>query len=334
MASSSQNKIYLSCFMFTTDLRPDDREYTKVIVRHIEAMRELGYVGFDLPIAPRDTLDHERELESYVRFRQALDEAGLGDVPFTTNTYATPTFDPSSMYEEQRAIALGYLKSRVDIAKALRADIMAGPLVVPYNAFPVTSFNETIWSDALQDWLSLRYEHAQPVFEELGEYAARLGVKLAIEPVAHWETPGPNLVSDVVRFLDTVASPQVGLCIDSAQVMLGSEGPAATTSCVERALAARRLHYVQISPPDRGALNDSWIAWKPFLEPILVGYDGPLLVEVFNAIAVFPNLLRLTRRKFAIPGEDPVDQNRPNAYDVAREAIATLRHEVAQVSGS
>jgi D-psicose/D-tagatose/L-ribulose 3-epimerase len=65
--------------MFTTDLRPDDREYTKVIVRHIEAMRELGYVGFDLPIAPRDTLDHERELESYVRFRQAVHDEHVRD---------------------------------------------------------------------------------------------------------------------------------------------------------------------------------------------------------------------------------------------------------------
>jgi D-psicose/D-tagatose/L-ribulose 3-epimerase len=334
MASSAENNIYLSFFMFTTDLRPEDREYTKLVVRHIEAMRELGYTGFDLPIAPRDTLDHERELESYVKLRQALDDAGLGDVRFTTNTFATRTFDPSSMYEEQRAIALSYLKSRVDITKALGADIMAGPIVLPYNVFPATNFNETIWSDALQDWLSLRYEHARPVFEALGEYAARQGVKLAIEPVAHWETPGPNLVSDVVRFLDKVASPQVGVCIDSAQVMLGSEGPAATTSAVEHVLAARRLHYVQISPPDRGALDDSWIAWKPFLEPILKGYDGPFLVEVFNAIGVFPNLLRLTRRKFLIPGEDTLDPNRPNAYDVAREAIATLRHEIAQVSCS
>lgn len=115
----------------------------------MDAMRKLGYVGFDLPIAPTDTLDHERELESYVSFRQALDDAGLGDVRFTTNTFATRTFEPSSMYAGQRAIALSYLKSRVDITKALRTDIVAGPLVVPYNTFPITNFNETIWSDAL-----------------------------------------------------------------------------------------------------------------------------------------------------------------------------------------
>jgi len=328
MASSSEKSIYFSFFMFTTDLRPNDLEYTKLVVSHIQALRELGYAGFDLPIAPTDTLDHQGEVQSYVKFRQALDDAGLGDVRFTTNVAATRTFDPSSMYEQQRAIGLSYLKSRVDITKALRGDIMAGPIVLPYNVFPTTDFNQPIWSDALQDWLLLRYRNAQPVFEELGEYAARRGVKVAIEPVDHWETPAPNLVSDVVRLLDEVASPQVGVCIDSAHVTLGSEGMAAFTSDVKRVTAARRLHYVHISAPDRGAVHDSWIPWKPFLTPILQGYDGPFLVEVFNAIPAFLNPLRLTRRKFLIPGEDALEPGRPNAYNIAREAIATVRREI------
>ena len=334
MASSSERKIYFSFFMFTTDLRPNDREYTKLIVSHIQALRKLGYAGFDLPIAPKDTLDHQSEVESYAKFRQTLDDAGLDDVRFTTNVAATRTFDPSSMYAEQRAIGLSYLKSRVDITKALRGDIMAGPLVCPYNVFPTTDFNQPIWSDALQDWLLLRYHNAQPVFEELGEHAARQGVKVAIEPVDHWETPGPNLVSDVLRFLDEVASPQVGVCIDSAHVVQGSDGPAAFTSDVKRATAARRLHYVHISPPNRGAVADSWIPWKRFLGPILESYDGPFLVEVFNAIPVFQNILRLNRRKFLIPDEDILDAGRPNAYDIAREAIATLRREIGADSES
>jgi D-psicose/D-tagatose/L-ribulose 3-epimerase len=255
-------------------------------------------------------------------------------VRFTTNVAATRTFDPSSMYAEQRAIGLSYLKSRVDITKALRGDIMAGPMVMPYNVFPTTDFNQPIWSDALQDWLLLRYRNAQPVFEELGEHAARQGVKVAIEPVDHWETPAPNMVSDVVRFLDEVASPQVGVCIDSAHVVLGSDGPAAFTSDVERAMAARRVHYVHISAPDRGAVHDSWIPFRQFLQPIKERYDGPFLVEVFNAIPMFLNPLHLTRRKFLIPEEDILEPCRPNAYDIAREAIATLRREIGADSES
>ncbi len=334
MTHFSEREIYFSFFMFTADLQPNDRAYTKEIVAHMRALTAFGYAGFDLPIAPTATLDHRSEVQSYVNLRQALDDAGLEDVRFTTNVAATRTFDPSSPYAEQRAIGLSYLKSRVDITRALRASIMAGPIVLPYGVFPVTDFNQPVWSDALQEWLEPRYRNARPVIEELGEYAASQGVLVAIEPVDHWETPAPNMVRDAIRFLDGVRSPQVGVCIDSAHVVLGSDGPAAFTEDVRHVANADRLHYVHISAPDRGAVHDSWIPWKPFLCPILASYGGPLLVEVFNAIPVFLNSLRLTRRKFLIPGEDTPVPGRPDAYAIAREAIATLRREIVEVSSS
>jgi D-psicose/D-tagatose/L-ribulose 3-epimerase len=334
MADSPERNIYFSFFMFTADLRPNDREYTKKIVGHIHALRAFGYTGFDLPIAPAETRDHRSEVASYERLREALDEAGLDEVQFTTNVAATRTFDPSSMYEEQRAIGLAYLKSRVDITKALRADIMAGPIILPYGVSPTTDANQAIWSDTLQEWLAPRYRHAQPILESLAEYAASRGVKVAIEPVDHWETPAPNTVKDVMRFLDEVSNPQVGVCIDSAHVVLGSDGPAVFTNEVQRVSTAQRLHYVHISAPDRGAVHDSWIPWKPFLGPILESYNGPLLVEVFNAIPLFLSPLRLTRRKFLIPGEDTIDAGRPDAYAIAREAIAAIRREIKEVGAS
>lgn len=331
MTRSSDRDIYFSFFMFTVDLRPTDPEYTKGIIRHIEALRELGYAGFDLPIAPpSEGTDPGADVESYRTLRQALDDAGLGDVRFTTNVGATQRFDPSSPDEATRESGLRYLKSRVDITKALRGDIMAGPIVLPYGVYPMNDASETIWSDALGEWLIPRYQAAQPILERLAEYAADQDVKLAIEPVDHWEQPAPTLVQEVMDFLENVRSRQIGVCIDSAHVVLGSEGPAAFTRAVRRALDTQRLHYVHISAPDRGAVHDSWIPWKPFLEPILEGYDGPFLVEVFNAIPVFLNPLRLTRRKFWIEGEDNAESDYPDAYEIARQAIAALRRELSE----
>jgi D-psicose/D-tagatose/L-ribulose 3-epimerase len=333
MATSSHRDIYFSFFMFTADLMPTDREYAKLIVSHIRKLTELGYDGFDLPIAP-GTLDHRGEVESYKGLRKALDDAGLGEVKFTTNVGATRTFDPSSPYKEQREIGLAYLKSRVDITKALRAEAMAGPVILPYGEFPTTDFNQPVWSDALQDSLVARYRDAAPVFETLGDYAAKQGIKVAIEPVDHWETPAPNMVGEVLSFIENVSNPHIGVCIDSAHVMLGGDGPAVFTAQVQQALAARRLHYVHISAPDRGAVHDSWIPWKLFLKPILEGYRGPYLVEVFNAIPVFLNSLRLTRRKFWIDGEDTPEPGRPDAYEIARQAIVVLRREISEAGGS
>jgi len=38
--------IYLSFFMFTTNLKPDDSEYTKVVIQHMKELKKLGYTGF------------------------------------------------------------------------------------------------------------------------------------------------------------------------------------------------------------------------------------------------------------------------------------------------
>ncbi len=214
-------ELYFSFFMFTVDLRPEDLEYRETIIGHIRELTAMGYTGFDLPIAPTDATDRAREVESYAELRGALDAAGLADVRFTTNVAATRRFDPTSVYREQRDAALAYLKSRVDITAALGGEILAGPIIFPYNVFPLTDRDEAIWSDALQALVIPAYERARPVLSELAEYAESKDVRLAIEPVDHWEQPAPNSVEDVLGFLEEVASAQLGVCIDSAHVMLG-----------------------------------------------------------------------------------------------------------------
>lgn len=326
----STRDIYLSFFMFTVNLHPDDPRYTEVIVRHMKELRNIGYTGFDMPVFPNDAGNPQADVPRYEKLREALDAAGLEDVGLTTNVATTPAYDPTSLNPEEREAALAYLKSRVDITAALRGTILAGPVLFPYNVFPTLN-GEPLWSDALQDWLRPRYDIAQPIFERLGEYAAEKGVQVAIEPVDHWETPAPNMVRDVLDFLADVRGPNVGVCVDSSHVVLGSSGPDAYRRDIQDAADQRRLHYVQVSPPDRGEVADSWIPWRTFLEPVLPVYDGPLLIEVFNAIPAFLTSLRLTRRKFWIPSEDEPVPGVPSAYEVAEHGIKKLRSELATV---
>lgn len=317
--------IYLSFFMFTTNLKPGDLDYRKAIVKHIKKLREFGYTGFEFPIAPGETKNYAKDIDDYRNLRSYMDEQGLEEVKITTNVGATRTFDPSSPYPEQQKEAFEYLKSRVDITAALGGEIMMGPIVIPYGVFPVTDFNAPIWSDQLQEHLKLRYANAQPILDQLGQYAASENVKLAIEPITHWETPGPNKLSQLIEFLDGVSSKQVGVVIDSAHEILDGDGPEIFKIQVNYLAQAGRLHYIQVSPPDRGAVHTSWLPWQSFLEPILQVYDGPIAIEIFNAIPAFINSLRFTRRKFWIPGEDPENQY-PSAYEIANKAIqSTLK---------
>lgn len=334
MNATGKRDVFFSFFMFTADLRPEDTEYTKTLVRHLRILTEMGYDGFDLHIAGRPpTVEHRAEVESYARLKKAFDEAGLTGVKFTTNVGTTKTFDPTSPYEQQRDQALAYLKSRVDITRVLGGDsIMSGPFLYPYGAFPVTDDGGPLWSDALQDWMEPRYRAARPVLEELSAYAAARGVKLAIEPVKNWETPGPNTVSEVLDFLDDLGDAQCGVTIDTAQVVMESRGPSVFKDDVARAVQRDRLHYVHISAPDRGAVHDSWIPWDVILPEVEPVYRGPYLVEVFNAIPPFDSSMRMTRRRFWRRDEDRPVPGVAGAYDIALAALAELRERIARTA--
>jgi sugar phosphate isomerase/epimerase len=330
MNATSERDVFFSFFMFTADLRPQDSGYTQVLISHLKALTDMGYDGFDLHIASRPaTVDHKLEADSYAALRKAFDRAGLTEVQFTTNVGTTRTFDPTSPYEEQRRQALSYLKSRVDITRVLGGDsIMSGPFLYPYGVFPVTDADEPMWSDALQDWMESRYRAARSVFEDLAEYAAVREVKLAIEPVKSWETPPPNMVSEALDFLDGLEPSRAGVTIDTAQVVMESQGPSVFKDNVGRAVRQDRLHYVHISAPDRGAVKDSWIPWDMVRNEIEPVYRGPYLIEVFNAIPPFVSSMRMARRRFWRPGEDDPVPGVDSAYDVARAALEELRDQI------
>ncbi len=332
MEEARRRDIYFSFFMFTADLRPNDAGYTQVLVRHLKALTEIGYTGFDVHIAPGPAhVGHHTEVESYISLKRAFDQAGFRDVKFTTNVGTTRTFDPTSPYEEQRKQALSYLKSRVDITSVLGGEntIMSGPFLYPYGIFPLTDDGEGIWSDALQDWMKPRYAAAASIFRELAQYSAEKRVKLAIEPVKNWETPGPTMVPEALDFLESADIAVCGVTIDTAQVVMESQGPAIFKKNVARAIQQSRLNYVHISAPDRGAVRDSWIPWGIMLDEIEPVYSGPYLVEVFNAIPPFESSMRMTRRRFWRPGEDAPEAGVDSAYEVARAALETLEEKIA-----
>jgi len=345
MTTASKREIYFSFFMFTVDLRPedaerwlhgDDKAYTGVLIRHLRAIAEMGYDGFDLHIAPRAaSVKHSFEVDSYRRLKDAFDKAGLYNKKFATNVGTTAFFDPTSPYREQREQALAYLKSRVDITALLGGEsgsIMSGPFIYPYGAFPLTDLGEPIWSDALLDWMEARYRAAQPIIEELAEYALQKRVILAIEPVKNWETPPPNMVSEVLNFLDGVKKAPCGITIDTAQVLMESQGPTVFRENVARAVnpdpQKDRLSYVHISAPDRGAVHDCWIPWEVMLGEIEPVFRGPYLIEVFNAIPPLDAGMRMTRRRFWRPGEDPEGPEWLNAYCIAEAALKELRRQL------
>ena len=329
---TGERPIYFSFFMFDSNTRLYDEHHRASYLEHMKTLVGYGYRGFELHAGRSPAFDvafptYADEVDAYRRFRQDMDEGGLEDVALATNVGVTPDMDPSSDDPAVRAAGGAFLRSRIDITAALRAEIMMGPVVVPYGGFVHTAPNaDPVWSDGLQDTLEHRYRNAAPVLNEVGAYAATKGVKVAIEPITHWETPGPNTLEQLLAFLDQVPSTQIGAIIDSAHETLDGAGPDRFARQVATLAAAGRLHYAQASPPDRGNLASSWLPWRPIFEPLLAHYAGPVAIEIFNAVPDFAAGLRLSRRKYWIPGIDEPNEW-PSAYDVARASLARLREE-------
>lgn len=328
MPVRAEPPFYLSFFLFTTDPQPGDPLACGRLLDQVERLVAQGYSGFELPIPPPGPgRDLAAEVEAYHRLRQALDDRGLTAVAFTTNVAATALFDPTHPDPAVRRSALAYLRSRVAITAALRGRVMMGPIVVPYGQRP-TWAGETLWSDGLQAALPEAERRAAEVLAELAAVAVDHDVRLAIEPITHWETAAPNTMEQLLLFLERVASPQLGVVIDSAHEVLDGAGPEVFAQQVAALAAAGRLHYVQLSAPDRGRLDRCWLPWEPFLAAVLPHYDGPLAIEMFNALPPFQPLLRLSRRKYWIEGVDaPTDA--PSALAMAEVSLQRARREVA-----
>jgi hypothetical protein len=327
MSSPLEPPYYLSFFLFTTDPQPTDPAARTRLLAQVKELVSMGYAGFELPIPPSDMVDPQGEVEAYRQLRKCLDAEGFGTVALTTNVAATPTYDPTSEDATVRQAALAYLKSRVEITAALGGTLMMGPIVFPYGQRPRGPGGEEIWSDALQAVLPSGYERAAGVLAELADHAVDLGVRLAIEPITHWETAAPNTLEQLQAFLERVPNPQLGVVIDSAHETLDGAGPERFATQVAELAAAGRLHYVQLSAPDRGRLDRSWLPFEPFLERILPYYNGPLAIEMFNALPAFQPLLRLSRRKYWIAGVDAPSEA-PSAMDVAAASLAAARSAV------
>ncbi|WP_016956053.1 sugar phosphate isomerase/epimerase family protein [Catenovulum agarivorans] len=318
-------ELYFSFFMFGSNFSIEDQNFLDQAMVHIQKLVDMGYTGFEFHPGREDTTayafpTYADELNAYIAFRQRMDDAGFANIKVATNVGATPDCDPSSSNPAIRAAGIEYLKSRIDITAALGGEIMMGPMVIPYGGYVFSAPNgQPVWSDKLQDELELRYANAQACFVELGKYAQTKGVKLAIEPISHWETPGPNKLAQLISFLNGIEDPTVGVILDSAQETLDGDGPELYKQQIKHIADQGRLHYAQASPPDRGELVNSWLPWEGIFTPILERFDGPFAVEIFNAVGAFDNGLRLTRRKYWIPGVDEPNEY-PDAYQVAQQA--------------
>ncbi|MER7191832.1 sugar phosphate isomerase/epimerase family protein [Streptomyces flaveolus] len=198
-------------------------------------------------------------------------DAGLAVTTLCRGGFLTAT-DP-----DERARALADNRRAVDEAATLGTDT----LVLVSGGLPAGSKDLRGARERIADALS-----------ELGPYAERHGVRLAIEPLHPMFASDRCVVSTLAQALDLAErfpAHQVGVTVDTYHIWWDDQAPAQ----IARAGAGGRIHTFQLADwttplPEgvlngRGQIGDGAVdmrEWKTYVEA--AGYTGAIEVELFN----------------------------------------------------
>lgn len=229
-----------------------------------DACLELGVPGIGLWRAPVQ----EYGVEATAKL---LRDAGLAVTTLCRGGFFT-AIDPA-----ERAEALADNRRAIDEAATLGTDT----LVLVSGGLPAGS----------KDLYGAR-ERIADALTELGPYAERNGVRLAIEPLHPMYAADRCVVSTLTQALDLAErfpSHQVGVAVDTYHIWWDDNAPAQ----IARAGAGGRIHTFQLADwttplPEgvlngRGQIGDGSIdmrEWRTYVEA--AGYAGPIEVELFN----------------------------------------------------
>ncbi|MCD9900847.1 sugar phosphate isomerase/epimerase [Streptomyces sp. MT29] len=205
------------------------------------------------------------------RTARLLSDAGLTVTSLCRGGFLT-ALDPAD-----RAAALDDNRRAIDEAAALSTDT----LVLVSGGLPPGS----------RDLHGAR-ERVGDAVAELAPYAARHGVRLAIEPLHPMFASDRCVVSTLAQALDLAErfpAEQVGVVVDTYHVWWDDRAP----EQIARAGAGGRIHSFQLADwitplpagvlLGRGQLGDGAVDFRALRAEVeAAGFDGPIEVEIFN----------------------------------------------------
>ncbi len=209
--------------------------------------------------------------------------------------------DLSSEDPACHAAGVAYLKTCVDIAVAMQAKIVGGPL---YGA-PLVFAGRPPTPIAEPD-RARRVDRVVAGLRSAGAHAAAHGVVLAIEPLNRFETDFCNTARQAMELAQQVDSPGVGIMLDTFHMNMEEDS---LTSAIRRS-AAKLVHF-QANENHRGFLGTGHVDWTGVSHALAeISYSGPITLEPF----------RRTDHRLSVPLAQWRPPSRDEDEDLARSA--------------
>ena len=227
-----------------------------------ERLRRLGFDFIELLVPEPGELDLPQT-------RRALQDAGLDVIlAARVNLERNLTSDDSSI----RDAGLDYCRYCVDVAAELGADLVGGP----FYGNPLV-FAGRAPAPVSQAQRQNRESWCIEGLQQAGEFAAKAGMRLAVEPLNRFETDILNTTAQGIALIDAIDLSNVGLLLDTFHMNM--EDP--SISAAIRA-AGERLFHFQANENHRGMIGTGHIDWNEVCNALIdINYTGPITLEPF-----------------------------------------------------
>jgi D-psicose/D-tagatose/L-ribulose 3-epimerase len=171
--------------------------------------------------------------------------------------------DPTTIASTQ-----DYIRFCIDAAATLGSTVVAGPIYTPVGK---TWRMDEAERRATRDRL---VEALRP----LADAAGARGVRLALEPLNRFETSFLNTAAQTLEVVDRVASPAVGVLLDTFHMNIEEKDQAAAIR-----LVGDKLVHFHACGNDRGAPGADAIPWPAITTALHeIGYAGAVVIESFT----------------------------------------------------
>lgn len=220
----------------------------------IPKVKRLGFDLVEVPFIALDLIDAGAT-------RQAIQDNGLA---CTACGVLSPQEDPTSEKPAVRRAGADRLKRMVELAAAIGATVLAGPLAAPVGKLVGRGPTAEERGRALD------------ALAAVAPLAAQAGVRLALEPLNRFET---YVVTTVADALDVARSSgdSVGVLLDTFHMNIEEKNAPDAIR-----LAGYRLFHFHASENDRGIAGTGHVPWVECFQALRdIGYKGAVVIESF-----------------------------------------------------
>ncbi|MBM3708907.1 MAG: sugar phosphate isomerase/epimerase [Actinobacteria bacterium] len=220
---------------------------------------KMGFDGVEIALGKKGDIDYKKTLKAFKN--NGLKCASICGLFGEDRDIRGPN-------KEYIKNCLAYIKDCLEACASLECDLLDGPVYSAVGRASLVSEKEK----------KIQWD---TVVENLGKvcnWAEKLGVFVAIEPLNRFETDFINICSDAVRIIKDVGSKMLKIHLDAFHMNIEEK-----SSAMAILDAGELLYMFHASENDRGTAGTGQVNWKAIADALRrINYDRWVVIESFT----------------------------------------------------